>query len=180
MSAARNWEISWSPYLARQPSDPLNGSPKPYACPASHRGRDRDLAHVLHPAGHHQVGGAAEHRLGREVDRLLGRAALPVHGDAGNRLGQAGREPRGAGDVAGLRADGVHAAEHDVVHGQRVHAGAGQQRRDDVRAEIGRVRAGQPAAAAADRGPDRIDQERLGHRDSPRAARLHWLEHVLL
>ena len=42
--------------------------------------------------------------------------------------------------------------------------GAGQQRGDDVRAEIGRVRAGQAAAAAADRGPHRIDQERLGHR----------------
>ena len=107
------------------------------------------------------------------MGRLLGRAALPVHRDAGHRLGQAGREPRGAGDVAGLRADGVHAAEHDVVNGQRVHAGAGEQRRDDVRAEIGRMHAGQPAAAAADRGPDRIDQERLGHRDSPRATRLH-------
>ena len=34
MSAARNWEISWLPYLARQPSDPPNGSPKPNACPA--------------------------------------------------------------------------------------------------------------------------------------------------
>ena len=100
------------------------------------------------------------------MDRLLGRAALPVHGDAGHLLGQAGRQPGGAGDVAGLRADGVHAAEHDVVHGQRVHAGAVEQRGDDMAAEIGRVHAGQAAAAPADRGPDRIDQERLGHRHS--------------
>ncbi len=29
MSAARNCEISWSPYRARQPADPENGSAKP-------------------------------------------------------------------------------------------------------------------------------------------------------
>ena len=40
--------------------------------------------------------------------------------------------------------------------------------RDDVRAEIGRVRGGQAAAAAADRGPDRVHQVRLGHGGSPR------------
>ena len=84
-------------------------------------------------------GGAAEHRLRGEVHGLLGRAALPVHGDAGHRLGQARREPRGAGDVAGLRADRVHAAEHHVVDGARVGLGAGQQGRDDVRAQVGRV-----------------------------------------
>src|SRR6202035_181334 len=44
-----------------------------------------------------------------------------------------------------------HAAEYDVVHGAGVGAGAGQQFLDDVRAEIGRVRAGQAAAAAGDR-----------------------------
>ena len=98
------------------------------------------MAHVLHAARHHQVGGAAEHRLGGEVHRLLGRAALPVHGDAGHRLGQARGQPGGAGDVAGLRADRVHAAEYHVVYGLRVDAGAVQQRPDDVRAEVGRVR----------------------------------------
>jgi hypothetical protein len=41
--------------------------------------------------------------------------------------------------VAGLRADRVHAAEHHVVDGGRVGLGAGQQGRDDVRAEVGRV-----------------------------------------
>ena len=35
MSADRNWEISSVPYRARQPSEPLNGSSKPNACPAS-------------------------------------------------------------------------------------------------------------------------------------------------
>ena len=46
-------------------------------------------------------------------------------------------------------------------------AGAGQQRRDDVRAEVGRVRAGQAAAAAGDRGAHRVDNEGLGHSASP-------------
>ena len=45
---------------------------------------------------------------------------------------------------------------------------AGQQRPDDVPAQVGRVRAGQAAAPAADRRPDRVDQERLGHISSPR------------
>jgi hypothetical protein len=70
-----------------------------------------------------------------------------------------------------LRADGVHAAEDDVIDRRRVDARAGQQRPDDVRAEIRRVRTGQPAATAADRRLDGIHQERLGHDGSPR---LHW------
>jgi len=98
------------------------------------------------------------------MHRLLGRAALAVHGDAGNGLGQARRQPGGPRDVASLRPDRVHAAEHDVVDRQRVQVRPGQQRPDDVRAEIGRVRTGQSAAPAADRGPDRVDQVRLGHR----------------
>ena len=81
----------------------------------------------------------------------------------GTSSGRPGREPRGARDVARLRADGVHAAEHDIVDGQRIDPGPVQQRPDHVPAQVGRVRAGQPAAPAADRRPDRVDQERLGH-----------------
>ena len=54
-------------------------------------------------------------RLGGEVHGLLGRAALAVDGRAGHVLGQAGGEPAGAGDVAGLGADRVDVAEDDVV-----------------------------------------------------------------
>ncbi len=144
----------------------------------AHRRADRDHAHVLHAARDDQVGGPAEHGLRGEVHRLLRGAALAVHGDAGHRLGQARREPRGAGDVAGLRPDRVHAAEHHVVDGQRVGVGAGQQVCDHVRAEIGRVRGGQAAAAAADRGAHRVDNEGLGH---PCLAVVGFvLEHVLV
>ena len=85
----RNWEISSAPYRARQPADPPNGSSKPNCLPGQHRRRDRDLAHVLHAARDHDVRGPAHHGLRGEVHRLLGRAALAVHGDAGHRLGQA-------------------------------------------------------------------------------------------
>ena len=76
--------------------------------------------------------------------------------------------PHPSGTAAGPGADRVHATEHDVVNGHRIDAGAGQQRPDDMRAEVGRVRTGQATTTAAGRGPDRIDYERLGHRGSPR------------
>ena len=45
-------------------------------------------------------------------------------GGAGHVLGEAGDEPAGAGDVAGLRADAVDVAEHDVVDRAGIDAGA--------------------------------------------------------
>jgi len=161
--------------------DLLGAVPVAPACRAlervcCHRRADGDLAHVLHAARDDQVGGAAEHGLGGEVHGLLARAALPVDGDARHRLGQARGQPRGPGDVAGLGPDRVHAAEYDVVDGAGVGAGPGQQGLDHVRAEIGRVRAGQAAAAAGDRGAHGVDDEGLGHGSlSP----VKLLEHVL-
>ncbi len=108
------------------------------------------------------------------MHRLLGRATLPVHGDAGHRLGQARGQPGRAGDVARLRADRVHAAEHHVVDCSRVRLRAGQQGGDDVRAEIGRVRCRQAAPThlpsplhPGDRGAHGVDNEGLGHRRLP-------------
>ena len=122
---------------------------------------DRDLAHVLHAAGDDHVRRAAHHRLRREVHGLLRRAALPVDGHAGHLLGQPGRQPGGAGDVARLRADGVDAAEDHVVDGGGIDPGALDQRADHVRAEVGRMGAGEPAAAPADRRTDRVDDVRF-------------------
>ena len=85
---------------------------------------------------------AAHHRLRGEVHGLLRRAALAVDRRARHLLGQAGREPAGAGDVAGLRADRVDAAEDDVLDGRRVDVGALDERLEHVRAEVGRVHAG--------------------------------------
>ena len=87
-------------------------------------------------------------------------AALAVDGGARHVLGQAGHQPAGAGDVAGLRADRVDAAEHDVVDGTRVDAGAVHEGRQRVAAEVGRMDLRQAAAAASDRGAHGIDDDR--------------------
>ena len=52
------------------------------------RRTDRHLAHGFHATGDHQVLGAAHHRLGGEMDGLLGGTALPVDGHARHRLRQ--------------------------------------------------------------------------------------------
>jgi len=44
-----------------------------------------------------------------------------------------------------------------VVYRCRVDAGSPDERRDDMRAEVGRMRGGQAAAPAADRGAHRVD-----------------------
>jgi hypothetical protein len=90
-------------------------------------GADGHHGHVLHPGGDHQVLRAGQHALRREVQRLLRRAAGPGDGHAGHALGQAGREPGGARDVAGLRPDLADAAHDHVLDGGGVDPGAGDQ-----------------------------------------------------
>ncbi len=124
---------------------------------------DGDHRHVLGAARDDQVLGAGHHALGGEMDGLLGGAALPVDGGAGHLLGEARGEPGGAGDVPGLRADRVQAAEDDVLHRGRVDAAAFDQRLDDVGPEVGGVDGGESALAPADRGAYRFDDVGLGH-----------------
>ena len=79
-------------------------------------------------------------RLRGEVHGLLRRAALAVDGRAGHLVGEAGGEPAGARDVAGLGADGVDAAEDHVVDGGGIDAGCARRaRRMRVGAEVGGV-----------------------------------------
>ena len=131
---------------------------------ADEHGRgDRDLRHLLDAAGDDDVHRPRQHRLGREVDGLLGRAALAVDGGAGHVLGQAGGEPAGAGDVAGLAADGVDAAEHDVLDRGGVDAGPLDEGPERVGAQVGGVHLRQPAAAPPDRGAHCVDDVGLGH-----------------
>ena len=131
--------------------------------PASAADDDRDHAHVLHAAGDDEVHRPRHHGLGGELHGLLGGAALSVDRHAGDVLRQSGREPARAGDAARLRPDRVDVAEHDVVDGVRVDAGAFDERRDAVGAEVGGMDGGETAAAAADRCADGIDDERFRH-----------------
>ena len=112
-----------------------------------HRRADRDHRHLLHAAGDDHVVHAGHHRLGGEVDGLLGRAALPVDGRAGHVLGEVGGQPAGAGDVAGLPADGVDAAVDHVLDRARVDAGAGH------RARAAGGRRGRPGGPGSARRP---------------------------
>ena len=120
--------------------------------------------------------------LGGEVHGLLAGAALTVDGGAGHAQRSAGREPRGAADVSRLRADGVEAAEDDVVDDLRVDSGAVEQAGDDLGAEVGRVHGGEGAVLLADGGADGVDDVGLGvpHCCSPdrrvRAGQARWLE----
>ena len=147
ISAARNWETSWSPYRARQPGDPANGSAKPYCLADQHRGGDRDRAHVLHAAGDDEVRGAGHARPARRSAPPAGRSRT---------AGRWSRRARASGSPAASQAVRAmspacgpivsHAAEDHVVDRGRVDAGAVHQCRQHVRAEVGRVHAGEAAA----------------------------------
>jgi len=97
------------------------------------------------------------------VDGLLGGAALAVDGRARDVLREAGHEPAGAGDVAGLRTDAVDVAEHHVVDGGGVDARPLDEGPDRVGPEIGGVHLREATAPAPDGGADRFDDVGLGH-----------------
>ncbi len=95
---------------------------------------------------------------------LLGRSALTVDRHAGYRLGQARGQCGGAGDVAGLGADVVQAAEDDVVDGRRIDVVAPPHEcLDHMCCHVGWVHAGESALALAYRGADSVDDVCLGH-----------------
>ena len=89
---------------------------------------DRDPAHHLDAAGDGDVDHARSDERGGEVGGLLARAALGVDGGGRGRCGQAGREPRRAGDVEALLADLADAAADDLADLGRVDAGALDER----------------------------------------------------
>ena len=123
---------------------------EPFILPEGERGGDRHLRHVLHAAGDDDVHRAGHDGLGREVHRLLSRAALTVDGDTGDVLGEPADQRTGASDVAGLGSDRVEASEHDVVDRVRIDARAFHQRTDRMAAQVGRVDLGKATATSAD------------------------------
>ena len=141
------------------------------------RGKAGGSLSAIHPAdlqagvfkGHFarddEVLRAAHHALRGEVDRLLARPALAVDRDRRDVLGEARREPAHPAD-RGLLADLRDTADDHVVDEVRVDARALDDRADDVRAEVGGVPPGQRAAAPADRGADRVEEEGFGHGSS--------------
>ena len=97
------------------------------------------------------------------MHRLLRGSALAVDGDAGDMFGQASDQPGGAADVPGLGPDGVAAAPDDIVDGAGIDSGAGDERAQRVRGEIGGVNRGETALLAADGGADSVDDIGFSH-----------------
>ena len=124
---------------------------------------DRHPAHRLDPAGDHHLHRARHHRLGAEVDRLLGRAALPVDGGAGDGVGKARGEGGVAPDVHGLLADGHRAPVDDVFDQRGVEVVALDECAQRLGGQVDRVPAGEPPVPLPDRGPDDIDDHGARH-----------------
>ncbi|CAM5246472.1 hypothetical protein SBADM41S_03290 [Streptomyces badius] len=80
-----------------------------------------------------------------------------------------GRGVRGEGDVAGLRSDGVEAAEDDVLDGRRVDARAGDQLAQHMGAEVGGVDGPEASSAPSDGGAYRFDDVGLAMAAAPHA-----------
>ena len=127
ISAPRNWETSWSPYRCSQPGDSVVGEVKPYCSPTSIAEEIGIWLMFCTPPATTRSGVPDMIACAAKCTACWLRAALPVDGHAGHVVGQPGDQPGGPGDVAGLRADGVAAAEDDVVDRARVDVGAVEQ-----------------------------------------------------
>ncbi len=128
-----------------------------------HRRRDRDLAHVLHAAGHDHVCGARHDRLCAKGNSLLAGTTLPVDGNAGNLFRVTGGQPGEPGDVAGLCSDGVEAAGDHVVDSGGVDVDPVQQPAPAECAQVDGMHAGQRSIALTNGGAHCINDVSLGH-----------------
>jgi hypothetical protein len=87
--------------------------------------------------------------------------ACAIDGGARNVIGESRREPTGTGDIPGLGADLIDAAEDHVIDLARVHPGALHERVDGMRAQIGGMYARQGSFLLAGRTAHRADDVRL-------------------
>src|SRR5262249_43432984 len=128
-----------------------------------HRRRDRDLAHVLHAAGHDEVGRTGHDRLRAKGNRLLTGTALAIHGDAGNFFGITGSQPGEPGDVARLSTDGVDTTGDHIIDSGGVDVDPVEQSTPSQGTQVDGMYPGQCAVSLANRGTYSINDVRLGH-----------------
>jgi hypothetical protein len=79
-------------------------------------------------------------------------------------LGQAGRQPGVAGDVAGLGADLIDATTHDLVDARRIDAAALEHRGLHRTQHVEGMGVGQRAVFAFQRSAGGLDDHDLAHR----------------
>jgi hypothetical protein len=124
---------------------------------------ERRAAHRLDPAGDEEVAVPGRDGVASGDDGRQSRGAEPVHGHAGDRLGQPGKQRGHPRDVAVVLAGLVRGAEVDVLDVGRVDSGALDRRRDRDRGEIVGPHCRQPAAVAADGRPHGGEHDGSGH-----------------
>ena len=130
--------------------------------PAGVGSQEGSGAHVLGAAADHNVGVAGQDGAGALDDRLHTGAADHAHGVGRNRVGDAGLD----GDLAGHvlpKTRGQNAAEHQLVHLLRLHAGAVQSLFDHDSAHLGGGGVLQAAAERADSGSAAADDIKIFH-----------------
>ena len=112
--------------------------------------------HVLGAAGHDDVGVAGQNGTGALNDGLHAGAAHHAHSVGGDADGDAGLQRALAGHVL-AQTGGEDAAEHDLVHLLRLHAGAAQRLLDHGGAHLGGGGVLQASAKGTDGGTAAVD-----------------------
>ena len=126
-------------------------------------GAERYPAHRLDPTGDDGVHRARGDEPGGQVGRLLRRPTLRVDRGGGHGEGQAGGEPRRAGDVEGLLAHGGHAPAHDLVDLGGIDARPIEHGPLDGAEQVGGMHAGQAPAPAPDGAACGFDDHDVSH-----------------
>lgn len=126
-------------------------------------GAERGLRHHLDPAGDADLDGVGGDESRDQMVGLLCGPALAVDGGRAGGLGEPGRQPCLARDVAGLRARLGDAPADDLFDEGGVDTGLlDQSALGDAQQFLG-VQARQPPCALADRRPGRFDDYRHTH-----------------
>ncbi|MNZ83222.1 hypothetical protein D3C78_1019440 [compost metagenome] len=125
-----------------------------------------DVAHALHTAGDHHVGGSSLHHHRCAEHRLQAAAATAIQLHAGNLHGKAGLQAYPA-SYAGRFTAGIGLGEDDVVDSGGVQAALGQYRIDDMCTQDFDREGTQGTAEGADRGAQGGDNCCSSHDGAP-------------
>ena len=134
-----------------------------FSGPVLGRRADGHPAHRFDAGAYGDLHGTRYHRLGREVDGLLGRPALAVDRRPRDRVGKSGRQGGVAGDVHRLLPHG-HGAPHDHVFDLgRIEIVALQQGLERLGRQVDGVPPREATPSTTHRGSYGIDDHGVRH-----------------